>query len=685
MSYQVLARKWRPQNFKQMVGQEHVLRALIHALESQRLHHAYLFTGTRGVGKTTIGRILAKCLSCHKGITAEPCGTCGACTSIVEGRYVDLIEIDAASRTKVEDMRELLDNVQYAPTEGRFKIYLIDEVHMLSQSSFNALLKTLEEPPEHVKFLFATTDPQKLPVTILSRCLQFNLKNMSPERIVGHLQHILSEEKVSAEDPALWSIARAADGSMRDALSLTDQAIAYGNSVLSESGVSAMLGTIDQKRVYRILAALVANNAKSVLDEVANLAEFSPDYLSVLASLISILHRIAVEQAVPGATDNTMGDQAEVCTYAKSMSAEDLQLFYQIALVSRNDLKMHPDPRAGLEMALIRMLAFQLDQPPTVQGELSNSSAAEPAEVPNVAGLGSEASIDVQAVEAVTEDRAQEIANQNTDIEPSRSEPVSIAPPAAPTEPAPVIEPDSMPEAPPIESYDNIPEVDYPESEVSVAQAYDSAESGVDTSQDAVSKKKTELAEQGESLGQVDHEPLIANSVYSEASIVQSAGPINDQIPNDSQSQLDSDLASVSASELPEAVSVLSDSWPVQSMQIDVSGMTQNLLFNMSLLEQEEATVLYVETGHYRLLNSNHEKRIVAAVQAFLGNAKPVKFVDGLLAGQETPMMWRERRAAEMLQKAKEEVGRDPNVQQLIEAFDAFVVDGSIKALGELV
>ncbi|MFV1873842.1 MAG: DNA polymerase III subunit gamma/tau [Oleiphilus sp.] len=249
MSYQVLARKWRPQNFKQMVGQEHVLQALIHALDSQRLHHAYLFTGTRGVGKTTIGRILAKCLSCHEKITSEPCGQCGACTAISDGRYVDLIEIDAASRTKVEDMRELLENVQYAPTQGRFKIYLIDEVHMLSQSSFNALLKTLEEPPEHVKFLFATTDPQKLPVTILSRCLQFNLKNMPPEKIVSHLSHVLNEESVNFEDSALWALARAADGSMRDALSLTDQAIAYGNHVLSETGVSAMLGTVDQKGV----------------------------------------------------------------------------------------------------------------------------------------------------------------------------------------------------------------------------------------------------------------------------------------------------------------------------------------------------------------------------------------------------------------------------------------------------
>lgn len=267
--------------------------------------------------------------------------------------------------------------MQYAPSEGRYKIYLIDEVHMLSQSSFNALLKTLEEPPEHVKFLFATTDPQKLPVTILSRCLQFNLKNMSPERIVDHLKHILAEESVGFEEPALWALARAADGSMRDALSLTDQAIAYGNHQLSEEGVTAMLGTVDQKRIYRILDALIANNAPSMMDEVAALAEFSPDYGSVLASLLSIVHRIAVEQAVPGATDNSMGDQSLVQSYARQLSAEDVQLFYQVALVSRKDLAISPDPRAGLEMALLRMLAFQLERPQQLP-EAAVTIASEP-------------------------------------------------------------------------------------------------------------------------------------------------------------------------------------------------------------------------------------------------------------------------------------------------------------------
>jgi DNA polymerase-3 subunit gamma/tau len=358
MSYQVLARKWRPQNFKEMVGQEHVLKALIHALEVQRLHHAYLFTGTRGVGKTTIGRILAKCLNCEKGITAEPCGQCSACLEIAEGRFVDLIEIDAASRTKVEDMRELLDNVQYAPTRGRFKVYLIDEVHMLSQSSFNALLKTLEEPPEHVKFLLATTDPQKLPVTILSRCLQFNLKNMPAEQIVFHLSNILQHEKVEFVEQALWLLARAANGSMRDALSLTDQAIGYGNNRLVESEVSAMLGTVDQQQVFHLLNAISTGQAQALLDAVATMAEYAPNYSDVLASLISVLHRITIEQVVPGSTDNAMGDRDKVVNLAQKLTGEDVQLYYQIALMGRKDLDITPDPRIGLEMTLLRMLAF---------------------------------------------------------------------------------------------------------------------------------------------------------------------------------------------------------------------------------------------------------------------------------------------------------------------------------------
>lgn len=377
MSYQVLARKWRPRTFKEMVGQVHVLQALINALDSGRLHHAYLFTGTRGVGKTTIARILAKCLNCETGVTSEPCGECSACREIDEGRFIDLIEVDAASRTRVEDTRELLDNVQYAPTRGRFKIYLIDEVHMLSQHSFNALLKTLEEPPPHVKFLLATTDPQKLPITILSRCLQFSLKNMSPEKIVGYLQEILDKEGIRYEQSALWPLGRSADGSMRDALSLTDQAIAFCNESVTEQGVSAMLGTMDRGQILKVVSALASGDASNVLNAVTVLAEHGPDFVAVLNDMLSVLHRVAIAQALPEAVDNGQGDRETVLSLARQMTAEDVQLYYQSGLIGRRDLPLAPDPRSGFEMVLLRMLAFRPDGIPSVPVQSLQKGRAE--------------------------------------------------------------------------------------------------------------------------------------------------------------------------------------------------------------------------------------------------------------------------------------------------------------------
>mgnify|MGYP001819451297 FL=1 len=359
MSYLVLARKWRPKNFAETVGQEHVLTALTNALESQRLHHAYLFAGTRGVGKTTIARILAKALNCEAGITAEPCGECSACMEIDEGRFVDLIEVDAASRTKVDDTRELLDNVQYAPARGRFKVYLIDEVHMLSKSSFNALLKTLEEPPPHVKFLLATTDPQKLPVTVLSRCLQFNLKRLTPALIRERLEHICQAESVEAELPALAMIARAADGSLRDALSLLDQAIAYCGGKVLEDSVGTMLGTIDRQHVTRLVELLADGDAAGLMDTITAVDEQFPDYARLLDDLARTLQRIAVFQVVGSAACDDDIDERDIESLAARLSAEDVQLFYQIAITGRRDLYLSPDPRSGAEMTLLRMLAFQ--------------------------------------------------------------------------------------------------------------------------------------------------------------------------------------------------------------------------------------------------------------------------------------------------------------------------------------
>jgi DNA polymerase-3 subunit gamma/tau len=359
MSYQVLARKWRPRTFAELVGQEHVQRALINALDHDRLHHAYLFTGTRGVGKTTIARILAKALNCEAGVSSTPCGHCSACEAIDAARFVDLIEVDAASRTKVEDTRELLENVQYAPTQGRYKVYLIDEVHMLSGHSFNALLKTLEEPPPHVKFLLATTDPQRLPVTILSRCLQFNLKSLSPAQIAGQLETILEEEQVPAEEGAVRDLAHAADGSMRDALSLLDQAIAFGGGQLAAAEVRAMLGTIDRDAVYRLLQSLAAADATGLLVEIARVDEFTPDYTALLAELLSVLQRIAIAQMLPDAIDDRHGDCAAVLELAGRFPVEDVQLYYQIGLIGRRDLPLSPEPRGGFEMLLLRMLAFR--------------------------------------------------------------------------------------------------------------------------------------------------------------------------------------------------------------------------------------------------------------------------------------------------------------------------------------
>ncbi len=357
MSYQVLARKWRPRTFSELVGQEHVLRALTNALDSDRLHHAYLFTGTRGVGKTTLGRILAKSLNCEQGVSSTPCGECTACREIDEGRFVDLLEVDAASRTKVEDTRELLEHVQYTPTRGRYKVYLIDEVHMLSAHSFNALLKTLEEPPPHAKFILATTDPQKLPVTILSRCLQFNLKCLSPEQIAQHLGEVLAAEGIEAEAMALKRLARAASGSMRDALSLLDQAIAFGGGKVLDADTRLMLGDLERRDVAGLLRALAADDGEALLAKIDELAAQGLDFNQVLAELIALLHAIAVAQVVP----DWGGDDAEVAELAGQLAAEDVQLYYQIGLLGRRDLPMAPDPRTGFEMVMLRMLAFRPD------------------------------------------------------------------------------------------------------------------------------------------------------------------------------------------------------------------------------------------------------------------------------------------------------------------------------------
>ncbi|CAH0532934.1 Holliday junction ATP-dependent DNA helicase RuvB [Vibrio stylophorae] len=454
MSYQVLARKWRPHRFEQVVGQSHVLGALSNALAQNRLHHAYLFSGTRGVGKTTIARILAKGLNCEQGVTANPCGQCATCKEIDEGRFVDLLEIDAASRTKVEDTRELLDNVQYKPARGRYKVYLIDEVHMLSRHSFNALLKTLEEPPEYVKFLLATTDPQKLPITILSRCLQFHLKHLSREQIEAQLNHVLSAEQIPFEPRALSLLARAADGSMRDALSLTDQAIALGNAQVSDQVVSTMLGTLDTDQALHLLQPVASGDAAAVMEQLDEIASVGVEWDALLKEIAAQLHRIAMLQALPNAIESGEPDFERLNLLAKALTPQEVQLFYQLILQGRQDFAFAPDGRSGVEMTLLRMLAFRpaaaepapfqqlASAPVATQAAAPQSVAAKPSVLSTPSAQTSPSP--VMPVQAATAVPTQPVVAQPTAAQPAaKSAPGMMAAKAMLTNTAPQARPAS--------------------------------------------------------------------------------------------------------------------------------------------------------------------------------------------------------------------------------------------------
>jgi len=426
MSYQVLARKWRPGSFADMVGQEHVVRALSNALDRDPLHHAYLFTGTRGVGKTTLARILSKALNCEQGVSARPCGQCGTCREIDEGRFVDLLEVDAASRTKVDQTRELLDNVPFAPVKGRFKVYLIDEVHMFSAHSFNALLKTLEEPPTHVKFLLATTDPQKVPATVLSRCLQFNLKRLVPEQIAAQISRILEAEDIAFEPRALTLLAQAADGSMRDGLSLLDQAIAFGGGRVTGDEVRTMLGTVGRELCLNLLRALARLDRPGLLDEVTRIAELTPDFAGVLQELIGLLHRVALYQEVPATLREEYPDREHIADLAGQLAPEDVQLFYQIALLGQRDLPLVPDPRTGIEMVLLRMLAFRPDSGDGIGMGQRSKGPPTRAPVPPRDGRRGDASVPREALPAGQAPAPRPIETGG----PARAPRTAVAPPA---------------------------------------------------------------------------------------------------------------------------------------------------------------------------------------------------------------------------------------------------------------
>ncbi len=685
MSYQVLARKWRPRSFREMVGQTHVLKALINALDNQRLHHAYLFTGTRGVGKTTIARIIAKCVNCETGITSTPCGTCSVCREIDEGRFVDLIEIDAASRTKVEDTRELLDNVQYAPSRGRFKVYLIDEVHMLSTHSFNALLKTLEEPPPYVKFILATTDPQKLPATILSRCLQFSLKNMTPERVVEHLSHVLSVENVPFEDDALWLLGRAADGSMRDAMSLTDQAIAFGEGKVLAADVRAMLGTLDHGQVYGVLQALLEGDARGLLEAVRQLAEQGPDWNGVLAEMLNVLHRVAIAQALPEAVDNGHGDRDRVLALAQALPAEDVQFYYQMGLIGRRDLPLAPDPRGGFEMVLLRMLAFR-----------PADSDDAPRPVLKTVGI------------------SQATAESSPAVAVAVAAPVVavVAPlPVAPVASAPEPEPVPVVDVPPVPAPEPAPiavvtaeEVDLPWNEPKV-----SAPEPVSEPVPEVAAAPVAFAKEAEptpvSTVEQAPAPYIAQPAPQDDIGYSLAGMERDDEPplDDDYDPVDmdsanysflDDLASEAAAPAPAEPELLPASQPATGLALDwlelfpklpISGMTGSIAANCTLVAVEgDHWSLHLDPAHSALFNATQQRRLNDALNQHHGRTLTLD-IQLIRPEQETPAQAAARKRANRQSEAEASIHADPFIQQMMQQFGAIIRDDTIEPVDALV
>lgn len=695
MSYQVLARKWRPRSFREMVGQTHVLKALINALDSQRLHHAYLFTGTRGVGKTTIARIIAKCLNCETGITSSPCGECSVCREIDEGRFVDLIEIDAASRTKVEDTRELLDNVQYAPSRGRFKVYLIDEVHMLSSHSFNALLKTLEEPPPYVKFILATTDPQKLPATILSRCLQFSLKNMTPERVVEHLTHVLGAENVPFEDDALWLLGRAADGSMRDAMSLTDQAIAFGEGKVLAADVRAMLGTLDHGQVFDVLHALIEGDAKALLEAVRHLAEQGPDWNGVLSEILNVLHRVAIAQALPEGVDNGHGDRDRVLALAQALPAEDVQFYYQMGLIGRRDLPLAPDPRGGFEMVLLRMLAFRpadtADAPrqplkpvgisqATVDSANSVAAAPKPAPVVAAAVAPTPAAVAAPVPEPAPVVTAAPAPAPEAEPEPE-SEPVAEAvvdlpwndPVEPEPEPAPVQQPAVEPVLETASEQPELPPMPLPTPDSVVPDAPEWAAAPIPEP----SVADVDAATPGMDL---DDEPPLDED-YIEPDM------------DSAYSYLD-DLASEHTAEPapepePEPAAApatgLALQWLELFPQLPISGMTGSIAANCTLIAVDgDHWLMHLDPAHSALFNATQQRRLNDALNQFHGRTLSLT-IELIKPEQETPAQAASRRRANRQREAEESIHGDPFIQQMVQQFGAVVRHDTIEPVDALV
>jgi len=619
-----------------MAGQEHVLRAMVNALDSQRLHHAYLFTGTRGVGKTTIARILAKCLNCEQGISSTPCGECRACTEIDQGRHMDLIEVDAASRTKVDETRELLENVPYAPSSGRFKVYLIDEVHMFTKHSFNALLKTLEEPPEHVKFLLATTDPQKMPVTVLSRCLQFNLKQIPVPVISGHLNKVLTEEQIPFEPLALDLVARAGEGSMRDALSLLDQAIAFGEGNVAADGVQSMLGTVSEARRLDILEHVVDGDGPQLLAAVSTLDAFAPDYEALLGDLLGILHAMALVQTVPEVGDLTVADADRLRGLAGRVPAADVQLYYQIALMGRRDMPLVPNPRQAFEMTLLRMMAFKPDNagataaPPVAAGQAASSTAAAsagpaPSTGTPVAVAATTASAEGTRVSLRERcDQARREGENNQDKPPaSKTDQTVVAT-------APVAEPEDAPAVIPVTVAESVP---------SASAAGDTAEAPVDKAPAAV-------------------------AAVTEAA----AAPAKSE---------------ETARAIPNSAKIHPDNWSDIIKLTGVAGMPQQLALHCVPSECTDSTLRLTLVEQFEHLNApSFVTRLEQAIQAHLGTNISLSIVVGDVTSA-TPAQRAEQAIADRQVQAEQAIYDDPLVQDFQRQFDAEVQAGTIRPLDE--
>ncbi|KAA1280024.1 DNA polymerase III subunit gamma/tau [Citrobacter pasteurii] len=641
MSYQVLARKWRPQTFADVVGQEHVLTALANGLSLGRIHHAYLFSGTRGVGKTSIARLLAKGLNCETGITATPCGVCDNCREIEQGRFVDLIEIDAASRTKVEDTRDLLDNVQYAPARGRFKVYLIDEVHMLSRHSFNALLKTLEEPPAHVKFLLATTDPQKLPVTILSRCLQFHLKALDVEQIRHQLEHILKEEHIAHEPRALQLLARAADGSLRDALSLTDQAIASGDGQVSTDAVSTMLGTLDDDQALSLVEAVVAADGERVMTLVNDAAARGIEWEALLVEMSALLHRIAMVQLSPAALGSDMAAiEQRMRELARIVPPTDVQLYYQTLLIGRKELPYAPDRRMGVEMTLLRALAFH-PRIPLPEPEVPRQSFA----------------------------------------------------PVAPTA---VMTPTQVPQQPPAPAQQNVPLSD------ATSQVL-AARSQLQRAQGATKPKKSEpaAASRARPVNNAALERLASVSERVQARPVVSAlekaptkkeayrwkatNPVAEvkevvATPKALKKALEHEKTPELAAKL-AAEAIERDPWAAQVSQLSLPKLVEQVALNAWKEENGNVVCLHLRSSQRHLNSSGAQQKLAEALSALTGSTVELTIVEDDNPAVRTPLEWRQAIYEEKLAQARESIIADNNIQTLRRFFDADLDEESIRPI----